>query len=35
LFHPVPRADRWDVVISSAGLLIFAAAIIASFIVGK
>jgi len=35
VFHPVPRADRWDAVISSAGLLIVAAVLLATFIVGK
>ena len=35
MFHPVPRADRWDVVISTAGLVLFAAIIAASFLFAK
>jgi hypothetical protein len=35
MFHPVPRAERWDVAISSAGLLIFAVLLAASFLFGK
>jgi hypothetical protein len=35
MFHPVPRADRWDVIISAVTVFLVGALLVASFLLAR
>jgi hypothetical protein len=35
MFHPVPRADRWDGIISAVTVLLVGALLVASFLLAR